>query len=439
MTAPLFAGKNVLVLGLGILGGGVGAARFLAQEGAHVLVSDLRSEVELSSSVNELRALDAAIEFSFGPQEVRLLDGIDVILRNPAVPREAEILKEAAKCKIPVEMDASLFVKLLGHTNIIGVTGTRGKTTTATLIAEIGRRAKRHVVFGGNIPGGSMLSLFHSVTPRSIIVLELSSWQLEGFGEAKLSPSIAVITNIFPDHLNRYPSMDAYVESKKVIYRYQSHDDHLFLNSHDPWSQEFLAEAKGSVIQFSPDDLPDHGWSLMIPGIHNRANAAAAKAVSQHLYIDDETIRQAIESFPGVPHRLEVVRTLGGVTYVNDSASTMPEATMAALAAFSSPIVLICGGNDKGLAFDELGNLINRRVKSLVFLEGNGTEKLASVVEKNRIVSRTMSLSSALQAARRTAVPGDIILFSPAFTSFGMFKNEFDRGEKFKNMVMELK
>ena len=437
MTAPLFHRKNVLVLGLGILGGGVGAARFLAEEGAHVLVSDLRTEEELSSSVEKIRGFN--IEYRFGPHETSLLDGVDFILRNPAVPKEAPILLEAAKRHIPIEMDASLFVKLLGHTNVIGVTGTRGKTTTATLLAEICRTAKRHVVFGGNIPGGSMLSLFHSVTPRSIIILELSSWQLEGFFEAKISPSIAVITNIFPDHLNRYLSMNAYVEAKKAVYCYQSPDDHLFLNKHDPWSQEFLDDAKGSVIQFSPDDLPADRWNLMIPGMHNRANSAAAKAVAQHLSIDDETIQKAIESFPGVPHRLEAVRTLNGVTYVNDSASTMPEATIAALAAFSSPIVLICGGNDKGLAFEELGNLINRRVKSLILLEGNGTQKLASAVEKNRIIARTMSLSSAIQAARRTALPGDMILFSPAFTSFGMFQNEFDRGEKFKRIVQELK
>jgi UDP-N-acetylmuramoylalanine--D-glutamate ligase len=320
-------------------------------------------------------------------------------------------------------------------------------------------------------------------------VLELSSWQLEGLGEAKLSPRYACVTNISPDHLDRYGSMAAYAEAKKQILAHQQPGDVVVLNYDDQLQYEWAASAPSDVVWFARRqeeyDLHDrplmiygdtgvlwldasgpHDQPMMIermiepediglPGQHNRANIGAAAALAKSFGISNEHIRNAIRGFTGVEHRLEFVRELDGVRYINDTAATAPEAAIAALRSFDRPIVLIAGGADKNLPFDNLAREIVLRAKAVVLLNGSATPKLIEALEtindrrwtiddssQSPVVHRPSSIvgplgdfAEAIKAARALAAPGDMVLLSPGCASFGMFRNEFHRGEEFRRIV----
>ncbi len=427
-----FTGKKVLIMGLGLLGGGVGAARFFVEQDAAVTVTDLRPESQLRPSLEKLSGLP--IRFVLGKHRQEDIVSADLVLRNPAVPSDSPYLTLARKRGIPVEMEAALFVKLVGRRDVIGVTGTRGKTTTTMMIADIFRMSGRNVAVGGNVSGVSTLSLLPSITTETVVVLELSSWQLQGFDEAHISPDYAVITNIFPDHLNRYRSMEAYVEDKRAIFRYQDQHGHLFVNSDNEYTPLFVSEAHGAVHRFSAQDCP---VELSLVGDHNRANAAAASAVARVLDVPESATNAALASFDGVPYRMQEIAVVDDVSYVNDTTSTMPEATMAALASISSPIILIAGGADKGLAYGNLGDLIDRRVKYVVLLEGSGTGKLESAIKRReKILGKVSSMKEAVSLAREHVESGDVVLLSPAFASFGLFQHEFERGDQFNRAVL---
>jgi UDP-N-acetylmuramoylalanine--D-glutamate ligase len=324
-------------------------------------------------------------------------------------------------------------------------------------------------------------------------VLELSSWQLEGLGEAKLSPKYACVTNISPDHLDRYGSMEAYAEAKKHILAHQQPGDVVVLNYDDQLQYEWAADAPGDVVWFArrQEDYDLHDRPLMIygetgvlwldaslphdqpmlierviepeeiglPGQHNRANVGAAAALAKSFGISNEQIRNATRNFTGVEHRLEFVREIDGVRYVNDTAATAPEAAIAALRSFDRPIVLIAGGADKNLPFDDLAREIVLRAKAVVLLNGTATPKLTealSTTDDRRpttdhshtsVVSGQWSVvvagplgdfAEAIELARGLAVPGDVVLLSPGCASFGMFRNEFHRGEEFRRIVHQL-
>ena len=437
-----FTGKKVVVMGLGTFGGGVGTARFFAKHGANVLVTDLKSEEELQGSIQQLK--DYSIEFVLGRHREEDFTQADLIVKNPSVPSNSSFIKLARENNVRIEMAESLFMKLAPSENIIGITGTRGKSTTVQMVYEILKTSGKKVVIGGNVRGVSTLELLDAIDGSYYVVLELSSWMLEGFGWEKISPKIAVITNIYPDHLNRYDGMDEYVADKKNIYLFQNTDDVLILNKDNKYSEEFAKEAKGKVTWFSKTNW-SNADTLLVPGEHNKANAEAAKTVGRILNIPDEEIVRTLANFTGLNHRLEQVAVINDITYINDSASTTPIAAITALNAFPDKnIILITGGNTKNLPMDEFVELIKKRVKKVILYEGTALSSFESLTKAGASPATTIQgpfqlgeFDKVVTAAQENATPGDIVLFSPGLTHLPVI-NEFERGDQYKTAVARI-
>lgn len=438
-----FTGKKVVIMGLGRLGGGIGTARFFAKHGADVLVTDLKNEEELQDSIEQLKEY-TGIEYVLGKHREEDFLNADIILKNPSVPSSSPFIKLALTNNVVVEIAESLFMKLSPTSNIIGVTGTRGKSTTTQMIHDILKNAGKKVVLGGNIAGASTLELLDKIDESHYVVLELSSWMLEGFGWEQVSPKIAVITNIYPDHLNRYSGMNEYVQDKKNIYLYQKPDGILVLNKDNEYLREFSKEAKGTVKWFSGKNWDD-AHKLLVPGSHNKSNAMAAKTVGQLLTISDDEITKTLTHFQGLSHRLETVAVIDGVTYINDSASTTPVAAVTALAAFPDKnIILIAGGNTKNLPMDDFVQQIKKRVKHLVLYEGTAIADFQSLIKAATSPATTIhgpfklgTFDEVVNAAKEKAKSGDIVLFSPGLTHLPVM-NEFERGDQYKTAVARL-
>ncbi len=437
-----FKGKKITVMGLGLLGRGVSDVEFLAQEGAILTVTDLKHEEELAPSLSRL-APYPGIHFVLGHHLMEDFENKDLILMAAGVPLDSPYIAHARKNGIPIEMDASLFTKFAKEVTLVGVTGTRGKTTVTSMIYEVAKKAHEesdtHVHLAGNIQGRATLPLLRKVKKGDIVVLELDSWQLQGFGEAGISPHIAVFTNFMDDHLNYYKEdRDRYLADKANIFFNQTADDVLVVSQElfDFLKQKFENRIHSHVM-FAPELSPT--WKLPLPGEHNKRNAELAVGALRALNIDEAIIQTALPTFQGMPGRLEFVRTVRGVSIYNDTTATTPDATLAGLKALShdTNVVLIMGGADKGLNMEKLIMEMSKYVKHLVLLTGSGTDKL----EEYNIGIRTSmvdTLEEAIREAVGDSVNGDIILFSPAFASFGMFKNEYDRGEKFNEIVARL-
>jgi UDP-N-acetylmuramoylalanine--D-glutamate ligase len=377
------------------------------------------------------------ITFVLGEHRLEDFSNRDIILKAAGVPLDSMYIAEAKKNNIPVRISADLFAEISGVT-CVGITGTRGKSTVAHMLYAILQEAEKPVLLGGNVRGVSTLALLKETTPEHIAVLELDSWQLQGWGEARMSPHIAVFTTLYPDHSNYYhDDLDAYLADKSNIFLYQGVKDTLILGKQcAPTIIEKYGEridSKTLVVDMLA--LPDT-WTLRIPGLHNRYDAALALAAARALDVPDDTSRRALKSFAGVPGRLEYLHEVRGVKIYNDTTSTTPEATLAALAALDpAHTVLIMGGTDKGLDMDALIAKLPE-VKKIILLAGSGTELIKSHLPENTIIYD--SIADAVSAATGAAEKGDTVLFSPAFTSFGMFKNEFDRGDQFTAIVQSL-
>ena len=529
--------KRITLMGLGLLGRGVGDAAFLAQCGAKVLVTDKKSAKELASSVAKLKRF-RNIRFRLGGHDLRDFSargghGADMILKAAGVPLDSPYIAEARKNKVPVYMSTALFVKLLPEgTTVIGVTGTRGKTTTAFLLFEIlkkqfqisnfkfqNEKEKRtpKVFLGGNVQGISTLALLPKIKSGDFVVLELDSWQLQGFGDLRISPQVAVFTTFLPDHMNYYNgSMRRYFEDKARIFKYQRSNEatkqestrvlwktqarfcleeelrdgkrrnlaqsfpqressHVFIAGEQamPFVKKWEPKHARRAVVARASDVPKN-WKLKILGEHNRYNAACALRAADTLGIPRAVTKKAVESFRGVPGRLEFVRDVRGVKIYNDTTATTPEATIAALRALGGSnqsnvsksrtrhsnilknvrmscevderkIILIMGGADKGLDMSGLVKEIPKWCKAVVLLTGSGTEKFQisnfKFLNKFQIpnskfqILEAKTLKESVVRALEMAKSGDIILFSPAFASFGMFKNEYDRGEQFNKLV----
>ncbi len=441
-----FKGKKITVMGLGLLGRGVGDAAFLAECGAHLIVTDLKLREQLTTSVKVLEKLSARqgldkIKFVFGKHQLEDFRNRDMVLKSAGVPLDSIYIKEARKNRISVEMSASLFAKL-ADIPMIAVTGARGKSTVTHLIDHILKTAGRKIILGGNVKSVSNLQLLKKVTGKEIAVFELDSWQLQGFGDNKISPHISVFTTFFPDHQSYYKnSMRNYFRDKANIFKYQKKGDVLVTGVQassfiEKWQKENKTKIKSKII-VPKSELPK-SWSLHIPGEHNVYNATLAVAVARELKIKDIVIKKALQSFKGVPGRLEFVRAVKGVKYYNDTTATTPEATVAALRALGQEgdIILIAGGSDKGLDMNILLKEIPQYCKGVILLSGTGTEQIKNKI-KNSV--ETKSLKEAVFLARMVVQKGDTILLSPAFASFGMFQNEYDRGEQFMKIVKNLK
>lgn len=471
-----FRGKKVTLMGLGLLGRGVGDAEFLARMGAEVLVTDLKTERELALSVARLKKFKN-IKFHLGGHRLEYFSGKggrarpDFVLKAAGVPLDSPYIKEARENGIPIEMDASLFAKLAPKgTKLVGITGTRGKSTTAECIYAILKTAKKRAFLGGVVHTAT-LPFLERVRAGDIVVLELDSWQLQGFHEAKISPHVAVFTTFLDDHLVYYQgNRKRYFEDKAAIFRYQKSDTVLIVGEQAMEAARHLGVRlpSGARIVGAKDLLTE--WKLKILGEHNRYNAACALAVARALEIPDEISRKAIENFKGVSGRLEYLRTIQGVKIYNDNNATTPDATIAALRALNPKsqtpclpiggqanhkqiqnhkalnarrfalnagtkrIILIMGGTDKGLDMSKLVEEIPKHCKAVILLRETGTEKL--IFNFQFSIFKKETLKECVEEAMKIAKKGDIVLFSPAFASFGKwFKNEYDRGEQFVKII----
>lgn len=436
-ASAYFKDKKITVMGLGLLGG-VGDIACLAESGADIIATDLKSEAELQPSLDVLKKYPN-IRYTLGKHELADFQGRDLVIKAPSTPIDSVYVAEARKSGTPVTMWAALFAQFAREAGatIVGITGTRGKTTVTAMIAATLRAAEREVIEGGNVQGTSVLPQLATMSADTIAVLELDSWKLQGFGEAKMSPQVAVFTTFYADHMNYYKDdMDAYLADKANIFLYQTEEDTLVLGKQ---CAPTIIEKYGDRIESKTlvvDDLklPDT-WTLRVPGMHNRYDAALALAAVRELGVSDDISREALESFTGVPGRLELVREVNGVKVYNDTTATTPEATLAALAALGTEnIIVIAGGTDKNLDMNSL-LLKLQEVKRVILLTGTGTNRILEWIPTASVYD---SLSAAVEEAFRSAEPGDTILFSPAFTSFGMFKNEYDRGDQFNAIVKAL-
>lgn len=434
-----FEGKKITLMRIGLLGRGVGDAAYLASCGAEVLVVDAASQEVMQPSVDALKEFPN-ITFKFGPYDLEDFRNCDMVLKGSGTPMDSPEIAEAHKNGVPVRMSADLFAEI-AQIPVIGITGTRGKSTTTHMIHAILEKAGKKVLLGGNVRGVSTLALLPEVEADSIALMELDSWQLQGFGEAKMSPQIAVFTTFFPDHLNYYnDNLDTYLADKANIFLFQKPGDTLVLGAQcaSLIQQKYAGLMQGWTSITGDADFPD-SWTLQIPGEHNRYDAALAKRVAETLEIDAAVIREALEGFGGVPGRLELVRTVDGVDYYNDTTATTPDATLAALRAlgekYAGKVLLIMGGADKGLAMDSLLAAIPEYTKRVEFLSGTGTERIKGEMQDAEIYD---NLVAAVGNARMHAQPGDAVLLSPGFASFGMFKNEFDRGDQFNAIIASL-
>jgi len=440
-------GKKVTVMGLGLHGGGLATVRWLLKNGAKtVIITDLRTENELKAPLAELKN-SKNIEFILGRHREIDFQKVDLVVKNPGVPKESEYLGIARKNKVPIESDISLFYRFCLSKNIIGITGSKGKSTVASPVYQIFKKFDSRSQIAGNI-GTSPLVVLDKITSADIpVVLELSSWQLEDSVHLGISPHIAVITNIMREHLNRHGSMGDYITAKKLIFKFQEENDFLVLNYQDKILQALAQEKKirSQIIFFN--ERPKEELSILnndtpkLLGNHNLENIMAAISVARIYGLSDEIIKKAVLNFKGLPGRLELVKVIEGVSYYNDTTATTPDATIAALQTFSDHLprhlFLIAGGADKDLDFNDLAKEIKKKVERVELLDGDATIKLERALKLVKFSNYGLnnSLKRAIQNIQSLVEKGDIVLLSPAAASFNMFKNEFDRGDKFVSLL----
>ena len=405
--------KKIAILGYGIEGRDV--KRFLEKQRADVEILDVK----------------------FDKNYLRDLGRFNIVIRSPGVYRYLPELLEAEKNGVEISSAIKLFFDLC-PAKIVGVTGTKGKGTTATLIYEILKKAGKDVYLAGNI-GKPYLELLSVINSESLVVLELSSFQLI---DLKKSPHIAVVLNVTQDHLDWHKDIDEYTGAKKNIVRYQSTSDFAFINEEYEIPKSFAEETKAKVIYFSGKTLnKKYRDGLLLRGEHNLENIAAAVFVADILKVDEAAILSVLQSFKGLPYRLELVDTVNGVTFYNDSFATGPQPTIAAIKSFTEPETVILGGSDKGLDYKELKQEIESRknIKNLILIGEIGKKIGGGIKNKNIINLGKTSMNRIIEVACEVTPKGGVVLLSPAAASFDMFANYKERGSAFKKAVLALK
>jgi len=429
----LLHGRQVTVLGLGRFGGGLGVTRWLVGQGAIVTVSDSASPETLGASVEQLAGLDVTLHLG-GHDEADATEA-DLLVVNPAIPPDAPMVISAEQAGVPWTTEINLFLQRC-PCRWVGITGSVGKsTTTAMTGAILERRFTTHV--GGNI-GVSLLNSLPGMGPGDIAVLELSSFQLESLPKVGLSPAVALVTNLAPNHLDRHGDMASYAAAKQNLFRFQGADDVLILNREDESLRDWASQAPGRVEWF---DASGESFALGVPGEHNQLNAQAAWTIARCLGVSREDAAKGLELFAGLPHRLQRVAWRRGVTYYNDSKCTTPRGAIVALQAFDPrSAVMIVGGYDKGVSFDELAAELASRAKAVLAI-GDTAERIAAAVEDARKdqdqprLAVCGNLAEAVARADEIATPGDAVLLSPACASYDQFTNYEQRGEQFVQLV----
>lgn len=434
-----FKGKKITCLGLGLLGKGFINPLFLAKCGAQIIATDLKTKEQLAPTIAKLKKFKN-ITFSLGGHKLEDFKNIDFVLKNQGVPLDSIYVAEARKNGIPIEMDEALFMKLSPGVTIVGVTGTRGKSTTTTLIYEILKAAfGKRVHIAGNLPGTAALPLLAKTKSGDIVVFELSSWQLQGFGDSKISPHISVFTSFQDDHLNYYKGdREAYFSDKANIYKYQKPENFIICNKE---ISDKIGKTIGTKIVTGRKDVSKN-LKLKIRGEHNLDNISYAIKVAEILKVPKDIIKKSLENFKGVEGRQEFLRKYKGIEIYNNTNATTPDATLAAIKTFGAKknLVLIMGGADKTLDMSGLIKGIPNYCRAVILLSGTGTEKLKeNFKEEVKDWLEFDNLKDAVKKALSLCRKGDNLILSPAFASFGMFKNEYDRGEKFVKIVKKLK
>jgi UDP-N-acetylmuramoylalanine--D-glutamate ligase len=474
MNRESIAGKTVLVMGLGRFGGGVDVARFAHGAGAKVIVTDLASAEQLSDSMDRLQDLDG-IEFHLGSHVPADFEQADVIIANPAVPGDNKFLQIARQANRFITSQIGIFFELC-PARTIGITGANGKSTTTALTAHLLKNTSNETIWlSGNIGNQPLLTALDQINPDDLVVLELSSFQLEQLAEIQKAPDVALLTNLTPNHLDRYGTFENYCAAKENIFKYQKPNDGRpavsIFNTEDEIAAEWFEKYKNEAgpqgtgrtcIKFSAVDVSDEFRSCYtLPGRANLSNLAAAMTIAKYFGVENDQIKRCLPKFKALPHRLELVEEIRGVRWYNDSKATTPEGAITALDAFEQPIIIIAGGYDKNLPFDKLGEKIAQKAKTAI-LFGQTAPKIRCSILNNRYSMRGKqehsveisqskienrkskiesvdSLAEAVQLANQLTVSGDVVLLSPACASYDMFENYEQRGMEFIKIVKSLK
>lgn len=451
MDKRFFKDKRVVVMGLGSFGGGQDAALFCARAGAKTLVADLSSAEKLSAALEPLKGLP--IDYHLGEHRQEDFKTADVVIVNPAVPLNNPFVQLAQQHKVLITSQVELFFQMC-PAPIVGITGANGKSTTTSLTAHlltagVGQAGigYKKVFLSGNIGNRPLLGLLDEVQSDDLVVLELSSFQLEQLSRIQKAPMASVITNLTPNHLDRHGTFEAYCCAKETIFAYQPRDVQRpclsVFNAEDAvacnWYNRYKGQSGRQAMLFNADDVPDElARRFVCPGRANRSNLAAALAVATHLGVSSERIAEAVATFRPLDHRLQWVATHRGVRWYDDSKATTPVSTLAAINGIDEPKILIVGGYDKGIDFSELGQCIAARAKAVVLI-GQTAPKIERAIraagDLKVVLKNAATMPEAVELCNQLAEPGDVVLMSPACASYDMFVNYVQRAKVFAEAV----
>lgn len=445
--------KHILVLGAGT--SGIGAAHIAAILGAHVVLNDYAS-IKLEADI-ETQLLNAGVTIITGSQDNNLLCDIEQIIVSPGISLSIPILVEARRRHIPIigEVDLAYHIS---KAPILGVTGTNGKTTTTTLLADVMKAVNTHVYVGGNI-GKSLSEAAYRVPTDGYLIAELSSYQLESVKEFRAHG--AIVLNVTPDHLARHKTLEAYAKAKANIFKNQDNHDYLVLNADDMIVKAMEDNADGTILYISQKQKVYNGAyyangvcyavsngieeaiidvsHILIPGAHNIENILSVIALTYALGVTKDILYNVISQFSGVEHRLEKVAVIREVTYYNDSKATNVDSVIKALQSFTAPVILLAGGHDKMTPLHDLMDLIKCKTKALLLM-GEAADRFEKSAREAGVLSiyRVNSMREAVELGQKLAVPNDVVLLSPACSSFDWYSCFEERGDDFKREVMRL-
>jgi len=455
MNKEFFAGKNVLVMGLGRFGGGVDVAKFAANAGGKVTVTDLAPAAKLNDSLKQLEEF-TEIEYRLGSHDATDFKQADIIVVNPAVPPDNEFLQIARRHNKLITSQINIFFELCSA-QVIGITGANGKSTTAALTAHLlraghGQKGFKYsnVWLSGNIGNEPLLAIIDQISTDDLVVLELSSFQIEQLAQIQKAPKVALLTNLTPNHLDRYGTFADYCKAKENIFKLQKLDKNRpavsVFDAEDKigvgWFEKYKKEAGRICIKFSTDDVSKEiRKQFGLPGRANLSNLAAAVSIARYFGVEDDWIRRCLPEFRPLPHRLELAAEINGVKWYNDSKATTPQSAIASLEAFEQPVIIIAGGYDKNLPFDELGKTIAQKAKAAILI-GQTAEKITKAIKEDKSTRtqahKATNLLEAVNLAKHLAASGDVVLLSPACASYDMFDNFEHRGREFVKLVQEI-
>jgi UDP-N-acetylmuramoylalanine--D-glutamate ligase len=436
--------KKILIWGLGLQGGGISAVKFFSKFTKNIKITDLKTAKQLKPSLNLIKNLN--LTYTLGEHKKEDFLWADIIVINQDIFNKASdsplfnLIKENDK---KTETQTGLFFKLCACP-IIGITGTRGKTTTTVAAYKLLKNHGFRVMFGGNIPHSHNIDKIEETTKKDYAILELSNFMLHGLHWQQQSPHIAIITSISPDHLASYETMSDYIYDKTAVCRYQTKQDFLIIKKDIDYEKNFTKHSQAKIIEFNKFSLPVD-WQIQLKGDHNRENLGAICELAHILNIDDAMTQKTLTNFKGVEYRLQIVANQNGVTFINDTTASSPTAAQIALKSFpAEKIIWLAGGNTKNLPLDTLVETAKNQVKYFICLKGDATEGLIKMLKAKikdwdqKYLGTFTDFKQAIQIAVDRAEKGDHVLLSPGFTSFAMFNNEFDRGDQFNWYLKEI-